>query len=755
MKKVLFAFIIILLCACGNKPELNIIPLPAEVTVNSGTFKISKNTVINYENPELKDAAEYLQKSLNDVIGNQPKITVEQKKQKGILLNVDASLGSADSYKLDVDSKGVHITGSNPRSVMLGIQTLRQLMPLKGNGETSVKIPKLSITDQPQWEWRGMMLDVARHFFDKQEVMRFLDMMAMYKFNKFHWHLTDDQGWRVEIKKYPRLTAEGGWRKMNSHDRACINLSEKESNPDYKLPVAKLRNGISEYGGYYTQEDIREVVAYAAKLGIDVIPEIDMPGHFSAAINSYPELSCFNQSGWGKIFSAPICPGKDGTLEFCKNVYSEIFDLFPYVYVHLGADEVEKDNWIECPDCQARMKEYELADEKELQSWFVHEMEAFFTENGKKMIGWDEILEGGMSQTATMMWWRTWARNAVHRATEQGNEVILTPNATNYFDYKQDHSTLRKLHETDPVPEGISAEQRKLIKGVQANTWAEYIPSFKRVEYMTTPRIMALSEVAWSKDEDRSWDNFYPRLITHFDRLDDLGVNYRPLDLTGVHVTNAFVGETEVTWNYPLPNVQIRYTTDGSIPDKQSKLYTKPFKLKESTNFTIRFFRPDGSAADIVKTAYKKENYRDGQSGEGKTPGLHCEWHEAVVNKCAVIDTIPIAKEYVVDKISIPEGVSGKRAMVYRGYISIDKDDIYTFSLGSDDGSMLYINDEVVVDNDGPHGPVTLNGQMALGKGLHPIRLYYFDMNNGGFIDLKMFDSTGQEIKLEGSVLSH
>lgn len=747
MRKEFFLLLLVFFMGCSDNEvtEVNIIPRPVELTVKNGGYELTGNTAIGYSDPTLEGAAQYMNTVLKSITGKD--YSINQQAGKGIYLQIDNSLDANDAYKLDVTKSGITITGSNAQSVMLGIQTLRQLMPVKTN-DTDIRIQAVSVSDQPKWKWRGMMIDISRHFFDKEEVKRFLDIMAQYKFNKFHWHLTDDQGWRVEIKKYPLLTEKGAWRTFNNHDKGSIDLAEKQSNPDLLLQEDKLRNNGTEYGGYYTQEDIREVVAYATMLGIDVIPEVDMPGHFSAAIAQYPTLSCFNKTGWGELFSAPICPGKDATLEFCKDVYTEIFDLFPYEYIHMGADEVDKTNWTKCPNCQARIKAQKLKDEKELQSWFVHEMEDFFTANGKKMIGWDEILEGGMSKTATMMWWRTWVPKAVHTATTQGNEVILTPNSHYYFDYQQDYSTLRKLYEFQPLPKGLSSDEVKLVKGIQANVWAEWIPSRKRQDYMTMPRMFALSEVAWSQDKDLNWDNFYQRLLQHYPRMDAMGINYRPLDLTGVHVSNSFVGEKTVEWDYPLPAISIRYTTDGTVPDANSKLYTAPFTINETTDFTIRLFRPDGSAADIIKTSYRKEEYIAGEEQGDKVPGVKVEWREAIVRKSADIEEHPVKAEFIVNKIIIPEGVTNhKQAMKYYGYLKVDNDDIYTFSLGSDDGSMLYINDEVVVDNDGPHGPRTLRGQKALGKGYHPFVLYYFDMNNGGFVELDITDSKDNEVK--------
>lgn len=753
MKNIVLCLWICSLCACNHtskKERLPLVPYPAYLVEQDGSFNLNPATSITYTDLALKEAMYYFQRELKKSTGMQLEVKQSEAVKAGIEFRMDTLLSRTDKYEMKVTPQGITVVVANPRSAILAIQTLRQLLPMDGK-EKEVNIPALTVADEPLWAWRGMMLDVSRHFFSKEEIKDFLDRMAYYKFNKFHWHLTDDQGWRVEIKKYPSLTQQGAWRLYNNHDRGCMNLAEKESNPDYALPHDKLRRegDTVVYGGFYTQEDIREIVAYAAERGIDVIPEIDMPGHFTAAIASYPEISCFHKTGWGSTFSAPLCPGKEEALEFCKNVYAEIFQLFPYHYVHVGGDEVEKTNWKKCPDCQARMRQKGLKDEKELQSWFIRQMEVFFHEHGKELIGWDEIIEGGLSDSAIVMWWRTWARNAVHTATAQGNEVVLAPNSHYYFDYKQDHSTLRKLYEFNPVPEDLTTDQQALIKGVQANTWAEWIPSRQRLEYMTVPRMAVFSEVAWRNDSLRRWEEFYPRLLKQFVYWDKWEVNYRPLDLMNVNTVNAFVGETTVVWEYALPRVEIRYTIDGTVPDRHASLYTGPFPLAESADFNIRFFRPDGSAADIVKTSYRKQDYRpSGVISGTKKPGLRCDWHEAVVNRCAAMDTLPIRQTYTVDRIVIPEGVNGKRALCYSGYVEIDKAGVYTFLLGSDDGSKLYIADEVVVDNDGPHGPVELSGQIALGKGLHPLKLYYFDMNNGGFISLQLFDAAGQEIPL-------
>ena len=756
MKKHSFVFISVIFlffsCLGSTKTEIAIIPQPVEMTIGEGSFSLNSKTIITYDKDDLEKAAGFLQNKIEEETGLKLTLKKNSGENNSIYLDYESTGESQDSYNLSVKKNNVSIVGANSRSVLLGIQTLRQLLPIEK--KSKINLQEMEIKDHPAWEWRGMMMDVSRHFFNKEEVKEFLDIMAYYKFNRFHWHLTDDQGWRIEIKKYPLLTEVSTWREFNNHDKDCLRRAEKENNTDFLLPENKMRevNGKKEHGGYYTQDDIKEIVQYAADLGIDVVPEIDMPGHFMAAIAAYPELSCFNSGGWGADFSEPLCPGKDATIEVCKNIFSEVFELFPYEYVHLGADEVEKTNWKKCPHCQKRIKDEKLKDEKELQSWFVRQMANFFEENNKKLIGWDEIIEGGLASNSTVMWWRTWARNSVKRATSQENNVILTPNSHYYFDYQQTAKTLQDLYEFEPIPNGISEDEKTFILGVQANVWAEAIPSIERFQYMTFPRMLALSEIAWRYDSGRSWAEFFPRLVTHFPRLDKKNVNYYPLTISDLHERNVFVGKKTIEWNHPLSNIELYYTTDGSIPDKNSAKYTKPFSINETTEFTIRMFRPDGSAADIYRAVYSKDEYKEGQETIENESGLNCFWHEGIFRKCEDIKKAPRTESYLVDGIVIPKGVGGKRGLVYSGYIFVPKQDIYTFQLGSDDGSQLYIHNNLVVDNDGPHGPITLSGQVALDKGFHPIELFYFDMNNGGFVSLKLFDSEKNEIELNKEI---
>lgn len=753
----------LLLSACSPTTpvahDVSIIPIPKEIKNANGEFTLKDGMTIGVADKQLLPAANYLSGLLS--------------RSTGYIYNVregdgDISLAVSDiagqnegAYTLDVSSSKVQIKGNTYGGVISGIESLRQLLPAEIESPEVVSditwsVPAVQITDAPRFGWRGLMLDVSRHFYTKEEVKELLDMMALYKLNKFHWHLTDDQGWRVEIKKYPLLTEKGAWRTFNNHDRECMRLAKVQDNPDYEIPAEKLRitQGDTLYGGFYTQNDIKEIVEYAGVRGIDVIPEIDMPGHMLAAVSNYAGVSCFNQTGWGTTFSSPVCPGKDSALEFCKNVYSEIIPLFPYKYIHLGADEVEKTNWKKCPDCQKRMKDNGLKTEEELQAWFVHDMEKFFNENGKEMIGWDEILEGGLSPTATIMWWRSWHPQSVPDATAQGNHAIMSPNTNFYFDYQQDKNSLPGVYNFNPMLESLNDAQKALILGMQANLWCEYIPSFERAQYMIMPRMMALSEQAWSDPSVKSWDGFTERLVKQFPRLNIMGVNYRMPDLEGFNNTNAFIGEGNVTITCLDPSVEIHYTTDGSIPTLESPRYTEPIKVTETTDFTFRTFRPNGKKGDIVKTRYIKSEYAPAAEATPSKKGLQAVWHEFKGNKCADIEKAPVNGTYEISEVTIPAEAKGNIGLVISGYFNAPEDAIYTFNLISDDGSTLTIDGEQVVDNDGPHSVREVTGQKALAKGLHPIQVKYFD-NNGGMLQLKVMTADGKEIPVNTNMFAY
>ena len=749
-----FTLGITLMTACNDAPPIikdaSILPIPVSLKQDTTCFVLPKSTTIGINDPQLKPAAEYLASILSPATGYSFKVS---EGQGNINLGIGTMEGAEDAYTLVSNPESVNITGNTYRGVIAGIQSLRQLFPAEIEANKKVSgmswgIPSVQIQDAPRFGWRGLMLDVSRHFYSKEEVMEFLDLMALYKLNKFHWHLTDDQGWRLEIKKYPLLTEKGAWRKFNNHDRDCIKYAAEQDNPDYEIPTDKMQivEGDTLYGGFYTQEDVKEVIAYAQVRGIDIIPELDMPGHMLAAVSNYDGVSCFEETGWGSTFSSPVCPGKDSALEFCKNVYTELIELFPYEYVHIGGDEVEKTNWKKCPDCQARMKEHGLKTEEELQAWFIHEMEHFFNSKGKKMIGWDEIIEGGLSETATVMWWRSWAKLAPSQTTGQGNDLIFTPNAPFYLDYAQDKKSVLNIYHYEPMKEVPDADKQHLVKGVQGNIWCEWIPSRERMHYMAAPRMLAIAELGWSANNRKDWTDFQVRMADQFGRLNVMDVQYRIPDLEGFMKNNVFIGEKKVEITCLDPSASIHYTTDGSIPTLESPKYDGNLVLTETTDLTLRVFRPTGKRSDIVKTHFEKTEYSPATTAAPSNPGLKATWHDFKGKTCSEIAAAPVKKTYRVEDVTIPKGVkSFIIGLTYKGYINIPEDGIYSFYLSSDDGSMLYIDGKQVIDNDGLHAPGEVTGQAALKQGYHPIEVQYFD-HGGGSINLKVCDNNGKEM---------
>ena len=513
--------------------DVNIIPLPTKVTEGTGTFRLTDGQTIGISDASLNNVGYYLRRILTRATGYS-KIKVRNGQGQISLVLQTPKNEKDESYTLSVTNKKVTIKAKSYRGVINGIASLRQLLPKEIEKHDVAQgvdwtVPVVEIYDKPAYHWRGLMLDPSRHFYSIEETERFIDHMALYKFNKFHWHLIDGVGWRIQINKYPLLTEKGAWREFRADiDEGCINRAKAENNPTLQIPEKYCKNvdGKKLYGGFYTQDEIREVVRFAATRGIDVIPEIDMPGHNWTTTQCYPWLSCGNDG------NDPLCLGKETTLEFCKNIYSEIFKLFPYEYVHIGGDEVNRDRWNTCTDCQKRIKDENLKDITELQAWFTKYMEKFFNQNGRKLMGWDEILEGGLSKTATVYWWRGDHADVAQKSTNMGNEVVVCPTTYCYFDYGQDNNTIKRIYTNDVIPADLNADQLKLIKGIQSNVWGEYIPTEARMQFMVFPRALAMVEKAWTPKQQQNWENFEKRMKGQLSRLQAAGINYRPLETT-------------------------------------------------------------------------------------------------------------------------------------------------------------------------------------------------------------------------------
>jgi hexosaminidase len=526
--------------ACAEQPAAPaIIPAPQQMELREGAFILKPNVEILVA-PASLTTGQYLAERLRKSTGYKVPIRAVRRAVPAvddILLTTRWLKNGLDpeSYQLLVETNCVVIRSPEDAGLFYGAQTLLQLLPPEILSSQTVngvewRIPCIDIKDQPRLKWRGLMLDVSRHFFSKSEVEQLLDAMALYKINTFHWHLVDDQGWRIEIKKYPLLTQVGAWRKGIN-----FGLDAKAS---------KAYGADGRYGGFYTQADIREVVAYAQDRHITIVPEIEMPGHSTAALTAYPKLSCtggpFTTDIDGGVFNGIYCVGNRASAKFVQDVLSEVFELFPGKYIHVGGDEVPTTNWANCAKCQAVMKKEGFKRPIELESYFIRQMEEFINAHGHSLIGWSEICEGGLAQNAAIM---DWIGGAVEAASA-GHDVVMTPTDYCYFDHYQstNHSTepgaiggylpLKQVYSFEPMPANLAPQFQPHILGAQGNVWTEYMPSLSHVEYMVFPRLCALAEVAWSPAKARDWDDFKRRLQVDCRRLDKLGIAYRRESVT-------------------------------------------------------------------------------------------------------------------------------------------------------------------------------------------------------------------------------
>lgn len=517
-----------------DAPEPRIVPRPVAIRAGTGQFTLSRHTVI-VAPPSLAAEARRLAAYLRPATGLPLPVVRQAGSATAIVLALDSSrvpeLGR-EGYTLSATSEGVTITAAGPAGVFYGIQTLRQLLPPAVFSPSRVRgtrwvVPAVEITDYPRFPWRGMHLDVARHFMPKAFVKRYIDLLALHKMNTFHWHLTDDQGWRLQVRRYPRLTSVGAWRRGTIVGRP---------NRDTTKNVEDRRR----HGGYYTQADVREIVAYAAARHVRVVPEVEMPGHVQAAIAAYPALGVTGDTipvwtRWG--VSEHILNADDATVRFMQNVLAEVLVLFPGNFIHVGGDEAVKTQWDASPRMQQRMKELGAANPHELQSWFIHQMDAYLTSKGRRLVGWDEILEGGIAPGATVMSWR--GTKGGIEAARTGHDVVMTPTKYTYFDYYQSADTTKEplaiggflpldsVYAFEPVPAELKPDEARHILGAQGQLWTEYMPDGRHVEYMAYPRGTALAEVLWTPVSRKSLTDFRQRLDTHLERLDRLRVNYR------------------------------------------------------------------------------------------------------------------------------------------------------------------------------------------------------------------------------------
>lgn len=616
MKKHIIIILIASLCvlSCNDNKDIspneyNLIPLPNEITVKSGQLIIQDQLTVSMPSDSSSIS---LFKYFKDVLKNTSIAVnmISEEAQSTLSFIVDNSL-SDEAYNLNITSDKIEIKSNNTGAgFFYGIQTLIQLMPeeilnTSKKGISKIELPAVNIKDAPRFPYRGAMMDVARNFLPKETVLKFIDMMAVYKLNHLHMHLTDDQGWRIEIKKYPKLTEIGSYRSQT-----------QVGHSDYYWPYRY--DGI-EKRGFYTQEDIKEIVQYASDRFITVIPEIEMPGHSSAALAAYPEFSC----GLGKdykvrerfdIFDEVYCP-KENTFAFLEDVLTEVIELFPSQYIHIGGDECPKKAWKKCADCQALIKKEGLKNEEELQSYFIHRIEKFVNKKGRDIIGWDEILEGGLAPNATVMSWR--GEKGGILAAKQKHKVIMTPGDECYFDHYQEDPEfaplaigsflpLDNVYAYNPLPDELTIEEQSYIIGTQANIWGEYIQTPEYFEYMTFPRLLAMAEVQWTQLKNKNFDDFTLRLAKNFKRLDYYGVNasrnFYDVNLTSIW--NPTSNKFEVALKTFSPNTTIFYSVNDSIVTTSSSAYTKPIIITEDATIYAAVFKNGVAQGKITNKGF-------------------------------------------------------------------------------------------------------------------------------------------------------
>jgi hexosaminidase len=741
----------------NHRTEYSVLPAPKSLTPGAGEFRIPAAITIavsNPDDPQLADLAELT----GGILETQSNATIvidsdaaETPSPGGVTLSLEeteagagasaSSETSAEVYALEVTPDAVMLRAPSHAGLFYGIQTLRQL--ITENADGAHEIPAVVVEDAPRFPYRGMHLDVGRHFFPVEFIKRYIDLLSQYKMNRFHWHLTEDQGWRIEIKGYPRLTEIGSCR--------AETMLEKNYDP-------YVGDGI-EYCGFYTQDEAREVVEYAAARFVTVIPEIELPGHSLAALSAYPEFACTPgpfaaATRWG-IFPEIYCP-TEATFAFLEDVLAEVLEIFPSQYIHIGGDEALKEQWEESDEAQEVIRREGLADEHELQSYFIRRIERFLLDNGRRLIGWDEILEGGLAPEATVMSWR--GIEGGIEAAKQGHDVIMTPTSYAYFDYYQGDPDveplaiggflpLESVYGFEPIPAELSADEAKYILGAQGNVWTEFMKTPEKVEFMAYPRALAMAEIGWSAAAARDFEDFERRLPRQFELLEAQDVNFRIPEVAGLEYDRVSLdGMFTVALSSMFDDRMIRYTLDGSEPTAESSQYSAPIEIEadeEGVVVTARVVLDSGRMGSLARARFRKTDLREavGTELEGYSPGLEYDYIEysrrvLSVDQLAAMEVTSagVSQDASLD-VAEREELFG---LIFTGYLQAPESGIYTFSIASDDGATLVIGDQLVVDNDGIHQVSTQSGMIALEEGLHPLTVCYFQRHRERFLEVEV-----------------
>jgi len=741
MNRLAYLFVSLLATLSVQAQELArrypLIPYPTSLTPAEGDFTFTAQTPLLVSDNRFRNEADQLRQLVQPGLG---KMLPTRGTGPRIVMQYDPTISMPEAYKLLITPQQVTLKAGHPSGMFRAVQTIRQLLPAgieqrPGKPLPVLTLPAVQIQDQPGYAWRGMHLDVSRHFYSIDYLKKFIDRLALYKFNRFHLHLTDDQGWRLEIKAYPKLTSEGAWRTFNDQD--SVVLKRAVTNPDFDLPRQFLRqqNGQTQYGGFYTQAQMRNLIAYAAARHIEIVPEIDMPGHLSAAIKAYPFLSCTGKPGMGKTFSVPVCPCNESTYTFMETVLSEVIALFPGTYIHVGADEVEKTTWAQSAACQALMKQEGIKNVDELQSYFVHRIEKFVQSKGRKLMVWDDALEGGLKPSSAVMYWRSWVKDAPLKAIRNGNNLVMTPVSALYFDSPPGSQSVENVYNLAVVPAGATPGQAKQVMGAQANIWTEYIPTENRVDYMSMPRMTALAERVWTNRNDYS--SYQKRLLLHFLRMEEMSIKYRLPDLTGFAEANVFVDKATLQINKPLDSYTLRYTTDGTPPQLTSRELPVGLAITSPQTLNVAAFTPSGVRGDVYALRYEQQAYAVPAPAANPQTGLQARYFKKYFKNTKGMQPLAADSTLLASNVVVPASATAPSfGIQFRGYLTVPETGVYSFFYTCDDGGILRIADRLVVDNDGNHSPIEKSGQVALHRGAHPVEIDFIE--GGGGYTLKL-----------------
>jgi hexosaminidase len=764
MKKKLFLFLLFC-CFIGRSQTSTqnntIIPAPNFYKATGDSILINGQIKVSFENNKFS-AKEKKTATIFETAVNANTVSKKSNIEVLFIAKKPASSEKKEAYEIKITSKKITVTG-NEEGLFYAVQSLLQLLPNKPKNQ-EIKLPCITIEDAPRYTYRGLHLDVCRHFFTVNVIKDFIAQMSSYKLNNFHWHLTDDQGWRIEIKKYPKLTEVGS-------KRAQTLVGNKFERFPYFFDG-------NPYGDFYTQEEIATVVKFAEEHYVNIIPEIEMPGHATAAVTAYPNLSCFPDRNykvveyWG-VFDDIFCAGKEETFTFLEDVLTEVMTLFPSKYIHIGGDECPKARWKECPNCQKRIATLGLKNEHELQGYLTKRIEKFLNANGRQILGWDEMLEGGLAPNAAVMSWR--GESGGISAAKQKHLVIMNPEQVLYLDYNQGYSpqepltvgrlvTVEKIYNYNPTPvDSLTVEEQKYIWGVQSNLWSEYLTSPAKLNYQLYPRMFALAEIAWTEPQNKNYNNFVlNRMPHHIEKLELQKRLYKVPAPFGSTETALIASEYVLDLKPTIKNGKIFYTIDGYNPDETAVLYEKPvtINIPKGEFRTIKTVQisPSGRKSSINKILVRNPDSKSALAVKPTKRGLKFDYFTGTLFQ--QVQDLELAKPV---NSGIFEGtISSEKwktkteryiGLKFDGYIYIPETANYTISTLSDDGSKLFIDNELVVNNDGIHWLNEAYGAVKLEKGFHKINISYFDQIGGTTLSCFIQQEGKEKQEISGSQL--